>query len=78
MPDVNVLIADDHLAAIDDVAAALRSAGLRLGEVLPSAGVVTGAVDDLALVPALEAVEGVAKVEPAQEFRLPPPDEPVQ
>ena len=77
MPDVNVLIADDHLATIDEVAAALRDAGLRGAQVLPSAGVVTGAVDDAA-VSALEAVDGVAKVETATEIRLPPPDEPVQ
>lgn len=78
MPDVNVLIADDHLAAIDEVAAALQSAGLRLRDVLPSAGVVTGSVDDLAALPALQAVDGVASAEPAQEVQLPPPDEPVQ
>jgi hypothetical protein len=78
VPDVNVLIADDHLAAIDEVAAALQGAGLRLRDVLPAAGVVTGSVDDLAAIEALEAVEGVARAEPAQEIQLPPPDEPVQ
>jgi hypothetical protein len=75
VPDVTVLVDDDHLAAIDEVAAALQTAGLRLGEVLPAVGAITGSVDDPA---ALEAVPGVAAVEPAQEVHLPPPDEEVQ
>jgi hypothetical protein len=75
VPDVTVLVDDDHLAVIDEVAAALQRAGLRLGEVLPALGAITGSVDDPA---ALAAVEGVAAVELAQEIQLPPPDEDVQ
>jgi hypothetical protein len=75
VPDVTVLVDDEHLAVIDEVAAALQRAGLRLGEVLPALGVITGSVDDPA---ALAAVEGVARVEAAQEIQLPPPDEDVQ
>jgi hypothetical protein len=75
VPDVTVLVADDHLAAIDEVAAALQRAGLRLGDVLPAVGAITGSVDDPA---ALAQVEGVAAVEQAQEIQLPPPDEEVQ
>jgi hypothetical protein len=78
VPGVTVLVADDRLEAIDDVAAALQDAGLRLGDVLPAAGAITGSVDDLGLLPALEAVEGVDAVEPEQEIQLPPPDEPIQ
>jgi CheY-like chemotaxis protein len=78
MPDVTVLVADDHLTAIDEVAAALENAGLRLGRVLPAAGAITGTVDDAAAMEALSAVEGVAAVESAQEIQLPPPDEAVQ
>jgi hypothetical protein len=78
VPGVTVLVADDRLDAIDEVAAALQLAGLRLGDVLPAAGAITGSVDDLALLPALSEVEGVAAVEPEQEIQLPPPDEPIQ
>ena len=78
MPAVTVLVADDHVAAIDEVAAALQRAGLRLGEVLPASGVITGAVDDAAAIPALAGVDGVEAVEPEQEIQLPPPDAPVQ
>jgi len=41
--DVTVLVADDHLDAIEDVAAALQEAGLRLRATLPASGVITGA-----------------------------------
>jgi hypothetical protein len=75
MPDVTVLVADDHLDAIDEVAAALQRAGLRLGDVLPAVGAITGSVDDPAT---LAEVDGVAAVEPVQEIQLPPPDEEVQ
>jgi hypothetical protein len=78
VPAVTVLVADDHLAVMHEVAAALQRAGLRLGDVLPASGVITGAVDDAATIPALADVEGVDAVEPEQEIQLPPPDAPVQ
>jgi hypothetical protein len=74
--DVTVLVADDHLDAIDDVAAALEEAGLRLLAVLPATGAITGAVEDPA---ALAAVPGVAAVEVARsDVRVPPPESPLQ
>jgi hypothetical protein len=73
--DVTVLVADDHLDAMDDVAAALQQAGLRLQSTLPATGVITGAAEDPA---ALEAVPGVAAVEAARDIGVPPPDSPLQ
>jgi hypothetical protein len=73
--DVTVLVADDHLDAMDDVAAALQQAGLRLQSTLPATGVITGAAEDPA---ALEAVPGVAAVEAARDVGVPPPDSPLQ
>ena len=75
MIDVTVLVADDHLDAMDDVAAALQEAGLRLQSTLPATGVITGAAEDPA---ALEAVPGVAAVEAARDVGVPPPDSPLQ
>ncbi|MET0684808.1 MAG: hypothetical protein ABW060_05800 [Solirubrobacteraceae bacterium] len=75
MIDVTVLVADDHLDAMDDVAAALQQAGLRLQSTLPATGVITGAAEDPA---ALEAVPGVAAVEAARDVGVPPPDSPLQ
>ena len=73
-----MLVADEHVEAIEDVAAALQEAGLQLGHALPATGVITGAVEDEAALEAIAAVEGVAAVEQVQEIQLPPPDEPVQ
>jgi hypothetical protein len=78
VPDVTVLIADDRLGAIDDVAAARQEGGLRLGQVLSATGVVTGSVDDDAALERLSAVEGVAAVERVQEVFIPPPDAEIQ
>ena len=66
-----MLVADEHLEAIEDVAAALQEAGLRLGQTLPATGVITGAVEDEAAIEAIAAVEGVAAVELAQEISAP-------
>jgi hypothetical protein len=73
--DVTVLVADDHLDAMDDVAAALQEAGLRLQSTLPATGVITGAAEDPA---ALEAVPGVAAVEAARDVGVPPPESGLQ
>jgi len=76
--EVTVLVADDHLDAIDDVAAALELAGLRREATLPATGVITGAVADAAAMESVAAVPGVAAVEPVQEVFIPPPDAPIQ
>ena len=73
--DVTVLVADDHLDTIGDVAAALQEAGLRLQATMPATGVITGAAEDPA---ALAGVPGVAAVETARDLRVPPPDSPLQ
>jgi hypothetical protein len=76
--EVTVLVDDAHLEAIDDVAAALARAGLRVGQMLEPAGVINGSLEDARLLDALKRIEGVASVEVARTFQLPPPDEPVQ
>jgi hypothetical protein len=73
-----VLVADDHVGAIEEVAAALQEAGLRLDVVLTTSGVISGAVADEAALAALAGVEGVAAVERSAEIQIPPPDEPIQ
>jgi hypothetical protein len=62
------------LAAVVD---ALRDAGLRVGEVLTAAGVVTGTADS-ERIPSLSAVPGVVSVGAARTIGLPPPDSSVQ
>lgn len=75
---MTILVSDEHIEAIDDVAAALQEAGLRLGVTLSATGVITGAVEDEAALESIAAVDGVASVERAQEIAIPPPDEPLQ
>ena len=75
MIEVTVLVADDHLEAIGDVAAALQEAGLRLHATMPATGVITGEAEDPA---ALAGVPGVSVVETARQLGVPPPDSPLQ
>ena len=76
--EVNVLVDDDHLATIDEVASALSREGLAVKKTLRSVGVITGAVADTGVTDALGAVAGVVGVEVNREVQLPPPDAPVQ
>ncbi len=77
MPHVIVSVAEDRLAELPTVVDALRAAGLRVGEVLAAAGIVTGTVDG-DRIESLSAVPGVVDVEPERTIGLPPPDAPVQ
>ncbi|MCE6999942.1 hypothetical protein LZG04_34770 [Saccharothrix sp. S26] len=71
MDKVVVSVADDSLAHLPTVVAALRDAGMVVERVLDGLGLVTGSVapgvGDL-----LGAVPGVAHVEVDREVRLPP------
>jgi hypothetical protein len=62
MARVIVSVADSHLAAIDQVARQLQTAGLTEAKVLRAAGVVVGEFDGDSFAP-LAAVEGVGQVE---------------
>jgi len=66
---VTVLVAEDHLDALDTVAEGLQAAGLRRTVTLRATGVITGAIEDAGAMKAMAAVPGVAAVEPAREVR---------
>jgi hypothetical protein len=74
---VVVAVDDERLADLAAVVGALRDAGLRVGEVLAAAGVVTGTADS-DRISSLSAVPGVVSVEAARTIGLPPPGESVQ
>lgn len=76
--EVNVLVDDERLPKIDDVASALSDAGLRVGQTLRSTGVITGALDDESAIDGLRQVTGVVGVDVTRRIQLPPPDAPVQ
>lgn len=65
---VLVTVSGEHRAAIESVAAALRSAGLRVDDIMKTFGIIKGeaAADRLQ---ALESVPGVIAVEPDQEAK---------
>ncbi len=74
---VTVTVSDDHVAEIDDLAERLRTAGLRVEQVLGAAGVITGVVDQTGRA-SIAAVPGVAAVEDETSFQLPPPESDIQ
>ncbi len=74
---VTVTVAASPAGAIEDVADALRDAGLDVGRVLGSIGVITGTADEAAL-DAIGDVPGVVAVERSGTVQLPPPDADVQ
>jgi hypothetical protein len=77
MADITVTVSDDHLARIDEVAAALRDNGMQVRQVHNHIGVISGSVPDDRREP-LQAVDGVEAVEDDVSFQLPPPNSPVQ
>lgn len=64
---VVVTVDVQHLPTIHAVATALRSAGMNVTNVMPTAGIITGDVQQ-ANMNALKTVPGVVAVEPDQEM----------
>jgi cell division protein ZapA (FtsZ GTPase activity inhibitor) len=75
--NVTVTVADSHVAAIEEVASALRDAGMDVSAVLAAIGVVTGSIEEDRLA-AIAGVGGVASVEEQANVQLAPPDAEVQ
>lgn len=73
--EIDIVVTTDADSDPASVAPRLRDAGMRVGETLAAAGVVTGsaAPDRLG---ALRDVDGVLAVEAGREIHLPPPGEP--
>ena len=72
---VSVTVDDEHLDTIDEVAEGLRERGLQVEQVLPSVGIVTGTVQDVA---ALNSVPGVVSVDLEEGIDIGPPDQEIQ
>jgi hypothetical protein len=77
MKNILVTVADASRHDIDAVAQRLTAAGMQVGRVLPSTGVISGSVADH-LRPGLGLVDGVAAVESDGGVQLPPPDSEIQ
>ena len=77
MVKVTVTVDRQHVAAIADVAEALRATGMQVEQVLGDVGMVIGTIDEGAE-QSVRAVDGVQSVDRSLEFQLPPPDSPIQ
>ncbi len=73
----NVVVSDDYLDRIPEVAERLRSAGMRVGRIIPSIGTIEGVVDSTDE-QELKGIEGVEAVEEQRSYQLPPPESDLQ
>jgi hypothetical protein len=72
---VTLLVDDDSLGDLDGVLRRASNAGLRDGQVLPAAGVITGTARPERL-HELSQVRGIRAAEADRTIQLPPPDQP--
>jgi hypothetical protein len=77
MVKVTVTVDPQHVDAIADVAEELRARGMRVEQVLGEVGMVLGTIDAGAE-QSVRAVDGVQSVDRSLDYRIPPPDAPVQ
>jgi hypothetical protein len=75
--EVLVSVADDYMGRIHDVSKGLKTAGLKVDQVMEEIGTITGSASRSKLA-ALQRVEGVAAVEQSRSVQLPPPESDVQ
>lgn len=75
--DVIVTVDDDALGDIDELAAALRPAGLEVREILEATGQILGRTTFRSL-DRLRRIKGVLDVVTAGAMKIPPPDADVQ
>ncbi len=72
---VTLLVDDASLDDLDGVLRRARKAGLRDGQVLAAAGVITGTAQ-ADTIHELSLVRGIRAAEPERTIQLPPPDQP--
>jgi hypothetical protein len=75
--EVLVSVDDKHIGEIKRIADDLARLGMDVDRLLGAIGVISGRVEKTKL-RNLEGVPGVAEVEIAEQFQLPPPDSPIQ
>lgn len=72
-----VVVADEKIADIQGVADHLAAKGMKVEQVMPVTGVITGSSVPTKI-PALRKIDGVMSVEEEAVAHLPPPDSPTQ
>ncbi len=74
---VLISVDDEHLNRMSEVTSRLKTAGVKVDQVMDTLGTITGSADPSKL-PALRRVRGVAAVEEAREAQIAPPESEVQ
>jgi hypothetical protein len=74
---IPVRIALEEGQDIKSIVNQLRSAGLKIEQVMDQVGAISGSVDSNAL-QKIRKIKGVASVEESTSFQIPPPDSEVQ
>ncbi len=77
MPEITITVDDAHLAAMDEVVAAVRASGVEVTGVHTAIGIISGTVPADRRT-ALSQIQGVGAVEEAPGLRVPPPESPLQ
>lgn len=75
--EIVVSVDDAHLPAMTEMVSALESAGMMIDQTMPVLGTVAGRIPPTRLAD-IGLVEGVAAIEEARRYQLPPPDSDVQ
>ena len=75
---ITVTVTEGQQPNIHELADRLRAAGMRVDQVLPAVGVITGSVDSSAQRSLIEQQAGVAAVEDQTTFQIAPPDSDIQ
>ena len=75
-PKQSVVITTSGKRPVQEVAAALRAAGVKVDEVLEAIGVITGSAEPAAF-PRLRTIDGVADVSAGHDVDIGPPGSPI-
>lgn len=75
--NVKVLVDDQHLEQILEVAQGLQSAGMSVEQTMDTLGIITGSCDSEKMA-VLSQVEGVSAIEPEQIVQIAPPESDLQ
>ncbi|MBF2065957.1 MAG: ketohydroxyglutarate aldolase [Calothrix sp. C42_A2020_038] len=74
--NLSILVDEQHKDKILEVVEALQAYGMKVESIMEQIGVITGSIDSD--IKALSNITGVAAVEVAQQYQLPPPSSEIQ
>ena len=75
--NLQIAVDDDHINKLDEVVRRLQDAGLHVDYQGSITGIVTGSIA-ADKYDGLRDIEGVGSIERSRDYRIPPPDSPIQ